>query len=269
MSTIRERLTSGTLSEDDSGDAGSLELVYDIDHNTDPADALTLLQATAPATVGDMSRQVTEVEPTEDDSRWVGRATYGLDPTDGDTTFNFDTGGGTSHITNSRSTISKTAAVGTAPDHKGAIGVTGINSVAGVDIVTPKFDFALTVFKDSVTTAYLGNVYDLTGKTNNAQVVLTINGATLTFEIGELLFRGASGGKTLGKGQWENTYRFTAIPNATNIPVGAITVPAKKGHEYLWVQYRPAEDGPSKTAGPVPFAAYVEQVYLSGNFALL
>ena len=266
--TVRERLGSGVLSKTDDGETGSAELLYDIDGTNDEQQALTALDGQAPATHKNLDRQELSVEPTDDQYRWVGTARYALDPADNATTFSFDTGGGSQHITNSRSTISKTAASGTAPDFKGAIGVTA-DSVEGLDITTPVFNFELRKFKDSVTTAYLANVYDLTGKVNNAQVVLTVNGATITFEAGELLFLGASGGKTIGKGQWEINYRFAAQPNRTSIAVGDITVPAKKGWEYLWVRYKDAEHGASKSIVKVPLAAYVEQVYESGDFSLL
>ena len=100
-------------------------------------------------------------------------------------------------------------------------------------------------------------------------IVYTINGTTLTFQAGELLFLGASGGKTQGSGQWSITYRFAAQPNRTNIAIGDITVAAKKGWEYLWVRYQDMEDTAAKAVVKRPLAAYVEQVYQTGNFGLL
>jgi len=267
--TVKEKLGSGQLSKDDSGEAGSAELTYDIEGTADEDTALTSLKSAAPATHKGMNRQECGVEPTDDKHRWTGTARYALDPADSATRFSFDTGGGSQHVTNGLATVSKTPAPGkTAPDFKGAIGVTPDN-VEGVDITTPVFNFELTKYLDSVTTAYLGDVYALTGKVNNAQVVLTVNGATLTFAAGELLFLGASGGKTVGKGQWEVTYRFAASPNRTNIAVGDITVPAKKGWEYLWVRYEDAEDAAAKALVKRPLAAYVEQVYETGDFSKL
>ena len=54
-----------------------------------------------------------------------------------DSSYTFDTGGGTQHITQSLETIAKKAKPGeTAPDFKQAVGVT-TDSVEGVDITVP------------------------------------------------------------------------------------------------------------------------------------
>ena len=53
----------------------------------------------------------------------------------------------------------------------------------------------------------------------------------------------------------------------TGLQVGDITGIDKKGWEYLWVRYADAED--QNVLVKRPIAAYVEQVYESGNFALL
>lgn len=266
--TVTEKLGSGALTISEEGDSGTAELLYDVAGTADEETALTSLKASAPATHKGLGRQECGVEPTEDASRWIGTAQYALDPADNATQFSFDTGGGSQHVTNSLSTISKTPASGTAPDFKGAIGVT-VDSVEGVDITTPVFNFEITKYKDSVSQAYLEAVYDLTGKTNNAQVQFTIDGVTLTFAAGELLFLGGSGGKTAGSGQWSINYKFAGSPNRTSIAVGDITVPAKKGWEYLWVRYQDMEDGAAKTLVKRPLAAYVEQVYETGDFSAL
>ena len=68
---------------------------------------------------------------------------------------------------------------------------------------------------------------------------------------------------------WEITYKFTASPNASSFSVGPITVPFKRGHDYLWVRYREVEDATAGHLARRPIAAYVEQVYEFGNMGLL
>ena len=61
------------------------------------------------------------------------------------------------------------------------------------------------------------------------------------------------------------SYKVAGSPNRANIVIGGITVPAKKGWEYLWVRYADGDD--AQRVVKVPIAAYVEKVYELGNFA--
>jgi hypothetical protein len=169
-----------------------------------------------------------------------------------------DTGGGTQHITQSRATVSKHAPVGeTAPDFKGAIGVT-TDSVEGTDITIPVFNFAETHYVPTaaVTDGYKLALFNLTGKVNSA--------AFRGFQPGEVLFLGASGSKR-GKDDWEITFRFAASLNVAGLGVGDIVGIDKKGWEYLWVRYADAED--ENVLVKQPIAAYVEQVYQEADFS--
>ena len=136
-------------------------------------------------------------------------------PSTGESSFSFDTGGGTQHVTQSRSTISRTAASGTAPDFKGAINVSK-DSVNGVDITVPVYNFAETHYIDDndVTQVYKVTLFNLTGKMNS--------GAFRGFAAGEVLFLGASGARR-GFGDWEITFRFAGSPNVSNLTIGDIT----------------------------------------------
>jgi hypothetical protein len=122
--------------------------------------------------------------------------------------------------------------------------------------------------KSAMTSEYVGYLFTLTGKTNNASVSITVNGLTLSFATGELLFLGASG-SARGDDSWEVTFRFAASPNATDIPVGGITVPAKGGWEYLWVQYKDAKDAGANCVLKKPKRVVVDRVYDSGDLSLL
>lgn len=101
-------------------------------------------------------------------------------------------------------------------------------------------------------------LFYLTGRVNHAPFK--------GFAAGEVLFLGASGSQR-GQEDWEVTFSFAASPNVTGLAVGQITGIAKKGWEYLWVRYEDAVD--AHTLVKQPAAAYVEQVYPYGDFALL
>lgn len=190
---------------------------------------------------------------------WDVAARYdSREPLESSSSYTFDTGGGTQHITQSLQTVqAKAAGGGTAPDFQQAISVT-TDSVEGVDITVPIYTFTEThmIFDSLVTQAYKLTLFNLTGRTNNA--------AFKGFAAGEVLFLGASGSKR-GNTLWEITFRFAASPNVSGLTLGSITGINKKGWEYLWVRYADAED--QKVLVKQPIAAYVERVYESGNFA--
>ena len=269
MPTLTEKLESREWS---TGDRPSVTLHYLLAGVSDDLSAKTLLINSTATAYDGLVRESIEFEPvwvdtTANDGLWDVRVRYVAperkDPEPGDPPqFSFDTSGGTQHTTQSLSTISKTAPAGkTAPDFKGAIGVTH-DSVEGVDITVPVYAFSETHYFDDafVTNAYKGTLFNLTGKVNNAAFKGTA--------AGECLFLGASGSKR-GTDKWEINFRFAASPNKTNIIVGDITVPAKKGWEYLWVRYADAEDETAKAIVKKPVAAYVEKVYEEAAFSAL
>jgi len=277
--TVEERDTSRTIT---SGANPAVELRFVVrgvgtdPTKTDDEEALEALQAAAPATFLSLPRRDVRLEPVRIDdgaeSVWDGEATYAPaqqenePPQQGESVFAFDTGGGTQHITHSLATIGTFAAPGQiAPNFQGAIGVTA-DSVEGVDIVVPVYQFTEThVFPDSfVTDAYKTGLMFMTGRVNDA----TFRG----FAGGSVLFLGAAGSKrgpASGGGDWEITFRFAVSPNLSAINVGPITGISKKGWEYLWVRYEDAEDGAAQSLVKRPVAAYVERVYLELPFTVL
>ncbi len=251
-------------------DTRSAELLYTITGTADEAAAVSALKSAAPATLHGMVRQPVSVEPVHVDttnparSIWTGTVQYAPfeyqePPQTGESVFNFDTGGGTQHITQSLQSINRYP--GSAPDFKGAIGVTHDN-VEGVDITVPVYTFSETHYLSNaqVTNAYKMTLFNLTGKVNNA--------AFKGLAAGECLFLGASGSKR-GTDDWEISFRFAGSPNRTGLSVGPITGISKKGWEYLWVRYADVEDSASHTLVKQPVAAYVERVYDEGNFGSL
>lgn len=249
-----------------TGPSPSVELRYDIFGTNDNVEARAALVDASPESYDPygggwffLPRDSITIRPVGD-QRWEGAVRY--EARAEGPVFSFDTGGGIQRITNSLLTRARYAPPGkTAPDCKGAIGVTA-DGVEGVDIVVPVYQFSETHFKpDSfVTPAYKGVLFALTGKVNSAPF--------RNFAAGEVLFLGASGAKRAA-GDWEITFRFAASPNMTGLTVGDITGIAKYGWDYLWVRYADELDVPASALVKRPVAAYVEQVYQTGNFAEL
>jgi hypothetical protein len=265
--TVTEKFESRAGSDDE------IELVFVVEGTDDDGAARAALAAQAPGTYGTLVRQTPTIEPVGP-NLWEGKAKYikpeFSQPQTGDSSFSFDTTGGSQHITQSRQTIQKYAPSGqTAPDFGGAIGVTHDN-VEGVDIQVPVFSFSVTKYipNAQMTGAYIGHLYANTGRVNDASFTVNVDGVTLTFAAGECLFLGATGGKR-GDDDWELTFRFAGSPNATNLTVGTITGINKKGWEYMWVRYADTEDAAAKAVVKKPIAVYIEKVYENGSFGNL
>ncbi|MBE3100133.1 MAG: hypothetical protein IMZ44_23690 [Planctomycetes bacterium] len=251
------------------GDNPAIELLYVIKGADDEAAALTALKGTAPSTYTvdskNLVRQTCKVDPVGDGSDyWDGSAQYGRMSSAkkevGQSSFSFDTGGGTMHVTQAKAHVASYALPGkTPPDYGGAVGVTH-DSVEGCDITVPVYNFSETHFFAAgyVTGSYKATLFALTGRTNNA--------AFKGFAEGEVLFLGASGSQR-GDDSWEITFRFAASPNVTGLTIGSITGIDKKGWEYLWVQYEDAEDSGAKCVVKRPASVHVERVYDSGSLA--
>ena len=252
-----------------TGDNPTAELRYVIKGAADEAQALTALKSTASSTYTvdgwTLVRQTCKVEPVGDGSDcWDGIAQYGRMSSAkkevGQSSFSFDTGGGTMHVTQAKAHVASYAPSGkTPPDYSGAIGVTQ-TEVEGCGITVPVYNFSETHYFAAgyVTGSYKATLFALTGRTNNA--------AFKGFAEGEVLFLGASGSQR-GDDSWEITFRFAASPNVTGLTIGSITGIAKKGWEYLWVQYQDAEDDDSKSIVKRPAFVHIERVYDAGNYA--
>ena len=237
----------------------SIDLLYIVQGTDDDGTVRSTVEAMIPIVYGGLPFQDYHISP-QGAGVWEVSARYGKkDPKEtGESSFSFDTGGGTTHVTQSLQTTNKYAPAGkTAPNFKGAIGVTH-DSVEGTDVTIPVYNFTETHYIPiaSVTGAYKATLFGLTGRTNN--------GGFKGFAAGEVLFLGASGSQR-GEDDWEITFRFAASPNVSGLSVGDISGINKKGWEYLWVRYADAED--ENVLVKQPIAAYVEKVYDEGNFA--
>jgi hypothetical protein len=134
------------------------------------------------------------------------------------------------------------------------------NGVKGVEIGIPGLEFQIekTLAKGVLTLVYVMTLVNLTYKTNNA--------AFRNFAQGELLFLGAEF-RNGSNQEVTVVFKFSASPNRTGLSFGTITGVAKKGHEYLWIDYEAWESGGFVIRRPR--GVYVERVYEEGNFALL
>lgn len=142
-------------------------------------------------------------------------------------------------------------------NYKGAIGYNG-DRIDGCDIITPKMSWTRTISKASASMAYFYGLMDLVGCKNAAPFY----GA----KAGEALFAGASGTYSLAD-RYSVTHRFDIQRNKASIALvpGELTVPYKRGWDYLWVRYSTKiEDG---AVAPKAAAAFVEEVYPDGDFS--
>lgn len=254
--TVSEKWESRETTE---GDSPSVDLIFVI-HGTDSdLAAKSALSLSAPVFYNGLVRQSLHLARVAEET-WEGSVRYGKKVQD--SSFSFDTGGGTQHVTQSLQTVGRYAPPGkVAPDFQGAIGVTHDN-VEGVDVTVPVYNFSETHYlnADQVTGAYKATLFGLTGRVNGA--------AFRGFAPGEVLFLGASGSKR-GEEDWEISFRFAASPNVQNLSIGGINGIAKKGWEYLWVRYADDEDANAKVLVKKPIGVYVERVYEYGDFSAL
>jgi hypothetical protein len=255
---IFEKFNSREGTEGVQREQATAELVYRVEGTRNDGAVRATVEMTLPAFYAGLPFDTYRIEPLGN-GLWDVTARYSSDPLK-ESQFTFDTGGGTTHITQSLQTVAKHARPGkSAPDFKGAIGVT-TDSVDETDITVPVYAFTEThaIPAELVTPAYKVTLFTLTGRTN----LHMFKG----FQPGEVLFLGASGAKR-GKDDWEITYRFAASPNVSGLTIGDIENVDKRGWEYLWVRYADAEDEDVLVKQPI--AVYVERVYEQGNFGLL
>jgi hypothetical protein len=244
----------------------SAEITYVIREIGSDVDARTELLIAAPATHNGLVRSDAQVEEIHDEI-WLGTVRYAPSasnpPQAGESSFAFETRGGTQHITQSLATVASYASpdIPAAPDFGGAIGVSE-DSVEGVDITVPVYTFSETHYLSpgAVNTAYKATLFGLTGRVNDAPFK--------GLAAGECLFLGAAGTQR-GDDPWEISFAFAGSPNVTGLSIGSIVGIEKKGWEYIWASYRQAEDTTAKMLVRKPVAAYVERVYREGNFAAL
>lgn len=167
----------------------------------------------------------------------------------GQWTWDFDTTGGTVHITHAKQEVGRYP--NTAPNQKGAIAVDR-DEVKGTEIVIPVMRINVTYKhpKGIITIPQAKFLRNITGTVNNTPM--------LDSAPGEVLFLGARGSDGTDA-EASVSYGFALSPNATGLSFGDITGVAKKGHEVLWIRYKDDTENGKPTR--VPWHAYVDRVY--------
>lgn len=268
---LTERVKSRDLT--DTSGRVTLDFEYDLIGTSSEQIAYNHLTDNTPRTYQNLFRMEMNVRPIQvdegaDTGHWFCTVRYGTGdvvPRElTDSSFTFDTMGGTQHITQSKVTLdARVPGGGLAPNNKRAIGVdVARKQVEGVDIPSSVYNFSEShVFPDrSITPTFKGTLFSLKGKMNN----LPFKG----FQRGECLFQGVVGTKR-GLGDWVLDFRFSAAPNETNIEIGDIMIASRLGWDYLWVAYKASVDDQAHAFVLVPAAVYVERVLDFGDFGAL
>lgn len=184
-------------------------------------------------------------------NQWSVEVPYGTRKNEsGEWTWDFDTTGGTIHITQAKAEVARYPSA-TAPDQLGAIAVDG-DEVKGIDIVIPAMKINVS-FKHPlavVTLAKAKFLSDITGTVSSDYF--------LTFAPGEVLFLGARGSDG-SQSEATINYQFAMAKNVTGQTIGSIAGVAKKAWEVAWIRYEDTvtSDLPTRVAKFV----YVDRVY--------
>lgn len=194
---------------------------------------------------------------------WEFTANYDYTPEVGNCTISLDTTGAT---VNTQSAFSQTkfAASGeTAPDYGDSINVDADGNPQGVSKIIPSMKITV---KAKIAGVYINSpcqyarvLYECTGKVNDA--------AFLCFAAGEVLFLGATG--DLVSEDPVLNFAFEVSPNVTGYSIGGITGINKKGHDYIWFNFKQEQDASTGLKVATPRAAYVAEVYEEADFSTM
>jgi hypothetical protein len=228
-------------------------------------DAAACVLAGAPSTFGALPRKDNQIriEQMISLTDWDCTVEYGAqdekEKEDQEFDFSFDFAATNAKMTHSYETIGKYAPDGqTAPDFGGAIGVTD-NEVEGCDVIVPTAAFSEKWWfkQETVESGYKRTLLKLIGKQNKG----TFRG----WAPGEVLFSGASGSLNANL-LWEISFKFLVSENVEDLEIDSITIPSKRGWDYVWTRYRPTLDAQAKVLVKKAISAYVERVYKEGDF---
>jgi hypothetical protein len=239
-------------------------LVYQVHDVADAITARALVNGLAPAISGGLIKQDVRIHE-RGNGIWEGEVPYGTleRPEAGSVSWSFEIGTQTLHITQAKEHVASYAASGTAPDHKGAIGVRDDGngqSAEGCDVFVPFFKWSETHYFLAAIVATHSWIQ------THESLVGTVNQDPFrVWQKGELLLLGVTGNKQADL-DVPVTYTFASSRTRTGMTIGDITGVAKEGHHWLWIEYWSEEDSPSKDLAYRPKAVHVERVYDYGDW---
>lgn len=160
---------------------------------------------------------------------------------------------------------------GTAPDMKGAIGVS-MDAVQGCDIRVPSTEFTYTqAYTAGIGDADLRSFRALAGKLNNRPY--------RGYATGELMYLGCepvSPEGTLPNGttfcHWALAHNFLYEPHQTAVVIGDFTLPVVPAHSYVWARYEAALAAVAAGGNVLarrPAALYIDRVARYTDFSTL
>lgn len=224
------------------------------DKNTVNALALAATPNIVTTIYGFLFRQDIQVSQTAF-NQWAVEVPYAPRKNEtGEWTWDFDTTGGTVHITQAKQEVARYPS-GTAPDQLGAIGIDG-DEVKGTDIIIP-------AMKINVSYRHPLGVITLAQAKFLATITGTVNSDTfLTFAPGEVLFLGARGSDGTDA-EATVSYQFAAAKNVTGQTIGGISGIAKKAWDVAWIRYEDSVEtaGGNEVAIRKPKFVYIDRVY--------
>lgn len=269
--------TEAYLGQRSSGKAA--ERPWIIKGASSDSDARTALLAAAPTTLGSMNRIDADCDVEEIDSAggiYSGRVVYATNefaPKPPNTFHvSFDISGQTVKIKRSLNTQFRAGFWGAhvAVNYGGMINVNQDGTVEGLDIFVPTMNFQVEYTFDAadVTQEWINTVSTIVGNVNDATF--------LGYDAGELLLMRISGQRR-DDGNYDITFGFAVSKNQYNLQLRGdsdnefteITIPEKRGWDYLWFSHIDHEDTTNHVIRTLPRAAYVEQVYYDDDFDLL
>lgn len=240
--------------------------------------ALAALESDSSLTEGSLVRNSFDALTRINDDTWDATVSYvpfigGLpDPSEfnGRTgSFQFETGGGKRKVLKNLSTLgvaNPTAVAEAARLTTAQVGQlinANADGVEGVEIESSVFRFSVSKSFSPVELApnYVATLYAATNCYNSTQVNVNVDGISLTFAIGELLFLGASGARG-DDGLWKFTYSFAAMKSQPSLTIEGLT-PLANVRGWSYVEVKTVSDTVGTPAVPIrtPILAIEHQVY--------
>lgn len=143
------------------------------------------------------------------------------------------------------------------------INVTKEGDVNGVDILRRRMRFTVPKhYPLQIATPYWT-------KSLAALVGTVCSHPFLTFQVGEIMLVGITGGPNQDTRKMELQLEFDTSPNIETVTIGEITLNNVKGFSYIWVEYLPKKSANGKRLISYPVAAREEQVYEYAAWTML